>query len=127
MELALGNSGAAVSIFLKMVGVPAIVASVMRLFPVWRKLVKIAPTLAYDGELVAQHQTRRPPVPLHWASISCRVLVLAGGKSPDWLRRAASALAQALPQADHSVVPGQNHRLTVASIVPRVSDFFSGS
>src|SRR5262249_6087593 len=40
--------GDALRLFLRHMGAPAIVIAVMRLLPLWRKLVAIAPTLPYD-------------------------------------------------------------------------------
>src|SRR5205085_6796906 len=51
-----GDRGAAVRLFLKSVGVPAVVIAVMRWMPIWPKLEAVAETLPYDGALVENDQ-----------------------------------------------------------------------
>jgi pimeloyl-ACP methyl ester carboxylesterase len=48
-------------------------------------------------------------------------LVIAGGESPAWLRNAALALADAVPNAEHRVLEGQDHfapdQVTIAQVL----------
>src|SRR3712207_4547258 len=54
--IARGQRGAAVTCFLRGIGVPRIVVALMRLTPVWAKLGAAAHTLPYDGLLVRDYQ-----------------------------------------------------------------------
>lgn len=55
-----GKPSAAVKVFLKAVGVPPIVVSVMSLFPFWHKMKAVAHTLRYDGAIVKPYQKGEP-------------------------------------------------------------------
>jgi len=55
-----GRKGAAVSRFMRVVGVPAPVIALMHLMPAWRKLSAIAHTLPYDLSVVVPFQQAEP-------------------------------------------------------------------
>ena len=52
-------------------------------------------------------------------------LVTDGGKSPLWMRHGNKALAQALPDARHQTLAGQNHMLKPAAHAPVLTEFFN--
>src|SRR5690348_11869078 len=91
-----GDHGRAVKLFLKSVGVPAVVLALFPLFPVWSRLEAAASTLPYDGALVSQFQLGRALSPAQWKGVHSPTLVAAGGKSPAWLRTAMKSLAAVL-------------------------------
>lgn len=126
-QLSDGDRGAAVATFLRMVGTPGIVVAAMRLLPLWSKLTAVAPTLAYDGELVRHRQRGEPLSPPYWTKATCRVLVLAGDRSPFWIKSAAQALAQVLQRGVSKFLPGQTHNLKPLIVVPHLASFFSDS
>ena len=68
-------------------------------------LEAIAPTLAYDDELLAGGRVPRDLA----STIAVPALVLAGGASPQGLQQAAKATADALPTAEHRTLDGQTH------------------
>ena len=114
----------AVKIFLKSVGVPAFLAAVMPMLPMWSKLKAIAHTLLYDGEIVRDYQ-RGKPLPLgRWASVTVPALVMDGGKSPQWMRHGNRSLASVLPNARYQTLEGQTHMLKPAVHAPVLVDFF---
>ena len=100
--IAANRRGDAVKMFLKLVGVPAPFMFLMRLMPVWPKLVGIAHTLVYDISIVAEHQTGQPFRAGRWASATMPTIVADGGKSPAWMRNANRSLAGALPNATYA-------------------------
>ncbi|MBN9221491.1 MAG: alpha/beta hydrolase [Mesorhizobium sp.] len=121
-----GRRGDAVAAFLRSVGMPGLLISVMRLTPIWRKLKAVAHTLPYDGAIVAGDQLGKPLDPARWASLGVPVLVSDGGKSPPWMLNGNKALAGALPDASYLTLPGQNHMLKPAAHVPVLTAFFNG-
>ena len=91
-----GDRGDAVALFMTNVGIPAHAVAGMRTQPGWALLEAIAPTLAYDDEVLAGGS-----VPGELAStITVPALVLAGGSSPTELQQAAKATR--LPYPPHS-------------------------
>ena len=65
----------------------------MRAQPGWAMLEAIAPTLAYDDEVLAGGRVPRDLT----STIAVPALVIAGGGQPSGLQQAAKATADALP------------------------------
>jgi pimeloyl-ACP methyl ester carboxylesterase len=61
------------------------------------------------------------------AAIKVPSLVLHGGKTDPRLRRAASALAAAIPGAIHSELAGQNHNAQASALAPVLSEFLGSN
>jgi pimeloyl-ACP methyl ester carboxylesterase len=117
--LAAGRRGDAVALFMTYVGVPAQAIAGMRAGPGWPTLEAIAPTLAYDDEVLAGGVVPRD------LAISIPALLLAGGASPESLRQAAKATAEALPSATHRTLEGQTHDVRPEALVPILIEYFS--
>jgi pimeloyl-ACP methyl ester carboxylesterase len=109
----------------KGMGAPAIVVALMRLLPIWRKLVATAHTLPYDWAVLGDMMTGEPLTPDDWASVRQPTCVIAGEKSPQQLRRAAEALAAVLPQSEHRILEGQSHNVSMKALAPMLLEFFS--
>ena len=122
--LRVGDRGKAVGAFLRSVGFPAIGLALFRMTPLWPKLKAIAPTLAYDADLVEDLQQGRPPDPARWHSIEIPTVVLAGEKSPPWMHNGSRALAAALPNAACQAVPGLTHDIKPRLLAPSLAEFF---
>lgn len=120
---ALGNDrpGDAVELFLRLTGLaPEMIANARR-SPMWAGMEAIAPTLAYDNAvmgdgLVPRERLARAGVPL---------LAVAGGASPEWLRRATEAVAEAAPEGTYCVLEGQNHMVDPEVLAPVLAEFFA--
>jgi pimeloyl-ACP methyl ester carboxylesterase len=121
-----GRRGAAVSAFLRLVGVPAPFRLLMRVLPVWRKVTLIAHTLPYDLAMVVPFQQGRPLPGGHYAGVRQPVLVVAGGKSPEHMRTAASALGAALPCGTVETLPGQTHMVKAKVLGPVAAEHLLG-
>ena len=104
-----GERGEAVKTFMRMVGMPAPFIGLMRALPAWKKMTAIAHTLPYDLELAVAHQRGEPLPEGRYAAVTAPALVLAGGKSPAFMRNAQSAIAAALPAGRLATLPGQTH------------------
>jgi pimeloyl-ACP methyl ester carboxylesterase len=116
-----GRRGDAVKLFMRTVGAPAPMVAVMRLLPVWRKLTAVAHTLPYDMAMVVGFEQGRPLPAGHYYDVRCPTLVLAGGKSPEYLRNAQAAVAAAVPDGELRVLPGQTHMIKPKVVAPVVT------
>ncbi len=125
--LAAGRPGDAVKFFLKSVGVPAFVISLMRLTPVWSKLRAVAHTLPYDGDIAQNYQRGQPLRVGSWASVTMPTLVIDGGNSPAWIRHANRSLASILPNAQYRTLEWQTHVVKAKAHAPTLVEFFKGS
>jgi pimeloyl-ACP methyl ester carboxylesterase len=120
-----GRRGDAVKHFLRSVGVPGVIVTLMRLMPMWSKLESVAHTLRYDGALVRNEQRGRPLDANRWWTLRVPVLVADGAKSPAWLRNANRSLAAVLANAEHRTIAGQTHMLKAQVHAPIVAEFFA--
>jgi len=118
--LAENRRGDAVAAFMSYVGVPAPVVAGMRTQPGWDRFEAIAPTLAYDNELMAGSLV---PGDLT-RSIVAPALVVTGGASPQFLRTAGKAVADALPYGVHTTLDGQTHDVDAEALAPVLRAFF---
>jgi pimeloyl-ACP methyl ester carboxylesterase len=110
----------------KGMGAPGFVVTMMRIMPVWSKLVAVANTLPYDAAMLDGYLTGKPLTPEQWAAVTVPTLVLAGSKSPAALRNAAQGLAAVLSDAQHISMAGQSHRkLAMNLLAPLLAEFFT--
>jgi pimeloyl-ACP methyl ester carboxylesterase len=117
-----GRKGDAVALFMTNVGIPAQAVDGMRAQPGWALLEAIAPTLAYDDEVLAGGIVPRDLT----STIAVPALVLAGGASPEGLQQAAKATADALPAAGYRTLDGQTHAVAPEALAPVLVEFFRG-
>ncbi len=116
-----GRKGDAVALFMTNVGIPAQAVAGIRAQPSWAMLEAIAPTLAYDDEVLAGGSVPHDLT----STIAVPALVLAGGASPPGLQQAAKATADALPTAEHRMLDGQTHDVTPEALAPVLVEFFA--
>lgn len=116
-----GRRGDAVALFLRTVGAPRPMIAVMRLTPVWNRLGAVAHTLPHDLALVIDHQQGRPLPDGLYEAVSQPTLVIAGGKSPAYLRHAQAAVAEALAHGRLETLPGQTHMIKAKVTAPVVA------
>jgi uncharacterized protein YndB with AHSA1/START domain/pimeloyl-ACP methyl ester carboxylesterase len=121
-----GRPSDAINTFLKSVGMPAFLITLMRLTPVWSRLRAVAHTLPHDGDIVQNLQRGRPLRAGSWASVTIPTLVMDGGKSPAWIREANRSLASALPNAQYRTLEGQTHAVKARAHAPALVEFFEG-
>jgi pimeloyl-ACP methyl ester carboxylesterase len=122
---AAGRRGDAVEFFMtRAVDVPAEMVAQMRNSPMWPAMEVMANTLAYDGAVMGD-KLRGSPEPLQrWASVTVPTLVMDGGDSPVWARRAVQALVDVLPHAQRRTLPGQTHGAVPEALAPVLEEFF---
>jgi pimeloyl-ACP methyl ester carboxylesterase len=117
-----GRKGDAVALFMTHVGLPAEAIAGIRAQPGWARMEAIAPTLAYDDEVLADGRVPRRVA----STIRVPALVLSGAASPQRLQAAAQVTAEALPTADHRTLDGQTHDVAPDALAPVLIEFFGG-
>ena len=123
---AAGRRGDAVEFFMtEVVGMPAEAVAPMRNAPIWPALEAVAHTLAYDGAVLGDTMAGKPLPAQRWASATVPTLVMDGGASPVWIRHAAQALADVLPNAQHRTLEGQTHDVAPEALAPVLKEFFA--
>jgi pimeloyl-ACP methyl ester carboxylesterase len=119
---AAGRRGDAVELYqTRAVGLPREVVAQMRHAPFRPGLEAIAHTLAYDAAIVGD---RSLPAGL-LATVTVPALVITGEQSPPFLRNAAQAAAQTLPNGRLAVLPDQGHNLNPDGTAPVVAEFLA--
>lgn len=125
-QLAAREPGQAVKYFMtKGIGLPGFMVALMRLMPAWKGMTAVAHTLPYDAKVVGGNCFGKPLDASQWESIKAPTLIVNGGKSPAWMRTSVAALAQAVPNARHEVIPGQNHLIKATAITPAIRTFLA--
>lgn len=115
---------AAVKLFMRTAGVPAPMLAIMPLMPMWSQLKAVAPTIPYDYACLEGTGSGRPLPAGRYAGVSVPTLVMAGGKSPEWMRNAQEQIAAAIGGARSRTLPGQTHMLKAEAVEPVLVEFF---
>ncbi|GAA1752541.1 alpha/beta fold hydrolase [Agromyces humatus] len=126
-----GRRSQAVAEFMKSaLGAPGFMVGATRLMvPIWRSMVAMAPTTAYDLRLCAGLQDGTPLTTTRWKGVVGPVLVLVGGRGDPFMRTGGAALAAHLGVA-LEVVAGAHHATPMmkpALLVPTLERFFATS
>jgi pimeloyl-ACP methyl ester carboxylesterase len=123
--LADDDRGEAVKLFMRLVGVPSPFVALMRFTPVWSKLKASAHTLPYDYEVLGDTGSGKPLPAERAAGVKVPTLAIAGGKSPEWMRNAMVAVADAIPTAEYRTLDGQTHNVKAKALAPVLAEFFT--
>jgi pimeloyl-ACP methyl ester carboxylesterase len=122
--LAADRRGDAVALFMMLVGMPADHVPGMRLHPLWPMFEAVAPTLAYDAAALGDDAS----VPTERAaSVAVPALIMDGGASYPFMHITATALANAMPHAQHRTLEGQTHEVAAEAIAPILVEFFNSN
>ena len=121
-----GQRADAVRTFLRTVGAPAPFVALMRFMPAWKQMTAIAHTLPYDLSMVVPWQQGHPLPDGYYDDVAAETLVLAGGKSPAYMRNAQAAIATAVPRARLVTLPGQTHMVKPKVVSPVLAEFLLG-
>jgi pimeloyl-ACP methyl ester carboxylesterase len=120
--IAAGRKGDAAALFMTQVGMPAEAVNAMRQQPFWPMLEAIAPTLAYDAAVMGDEAA----VPVQRAAgVSVPTLLVTGGDTYPFMHEAARALAGAMPNARHQILPGQTHDVSPEALAPLLIEFLT--
>jgi pimeloyl-ACP methyl ester carboxylesterase len=119
--LAAGRRGEAVELFFGWVGMPDEAIAQMRSSPMWPILEATAPTIAYDDRVMGDGTVHRERL----RKIRVPTLLINGSESSAELRRAAGAVADAIPGAQRATLLGQSHQADPGTLVPILTGFFA--
>jgi pimeloyl-ACP methyl ester carboxylesterase len=110
------------------IGMPAPVATLMGVMPMFRKFARNGLTLPFDYAALGEHNMKgRPLQAEEWATVTCPTLVAYGSKTYPVLKHASKALAEVLPDATLLELPGQNHNIAPKVIVPVLEGFVAAA
>ncbi len=122
--VAAGNPGDAVKLFMRTVGVPAFGIVMMQLLPVWKGLKAVAPTLPNDFKIVLPFEQGEPLPVGYYGAVAVPTLVIAGGKSPEYIRNAQAAIADQVAGAKLVTLAGQTHMVKAKATTPALRAHF---
>jgi pimeloyl-ACP methyl ester carboxylesterase len=114
-----GKNAEAMSTFLKGIGMPKVFVFLLPLFPGWRTMKALAPTLAYDIVLTQD----LPPIE-RATQISVPTQIIVGEKSPSSIHDVGRQLTKAIPNAKFVQLTGQDHMVKAKTLLPLLSGFF---
>jgi pimeloyl-ACP methyl ester carboxylesterase len=117
--------GEAIVLFMQLVGLPEGMINGMRQQPMWAGLEKIAPTLILDSDAMGG-DTRAVPTQRAEA-LKVPALILDGGgnlTAMPFMHASATALAKAIPHAEHRTLEGQTHDVKPQVLAPLLTEFF---
>ncbi len=119
-----GRNEDAVALFIRSVGVSDKQIQAIKRMPMWRGLVAMAPTLAYDSEIMGEGHTL--PVSL-LKKIKIPTLVMHGGAGTIHMRDSAQAISKYIPHVQIRTLAGQTHGVSPKVLAPVLIEFFSDS
>ena len=116
-----GRNADAVALFIRLVGVSDKQIQAMRRLPMWRGLEAMAPTLAYDSDVLGEGHSL--PTAL-LSRVTTPTLVMHGGAGAPSMRDVAQAISEAIPNSQLRMLAGQRHGVRPKVIAPVLADFF---
>ncbi|HEX6551769.1 MAG TPA: alpha/beta hydrolase [Ktedonobacteraceae bacterium] len=122
--LAQGRRGDALALFMMLVGMPADHLDRARQHPLWPMWEAVASTLAYDAAVMGEDAS----VPTEKAAhVAVPTLIMDGSASFPFMHVTATALANAIPNAQHRTLEGQTHEVAVSALAPVLVEFFTAN
>jgi pimeloyl-ACP methyl ester carboxylesterase len=119
--LVAGRKDDAVALFVQSVGVSDKQIQAMKRMPMWKGLEKLAPTLAYDSEVLGKGHAL-PAARL--SHITIPTLVMHGGAGAPFMRDAARVISEAIPRAQLRTLAHQTHGVSPKVLAPVLEEFF---
>lgn len=119
--LAAGRKDDAVALFVKSVGVSDKQIQAMKRMPMWKGLEKLAPTLAYDSEVLGEGHAL---LAARLSTITIPTLVMHGGAGAPFMRDVAREISEAIPQAQLRTLADQTHGVSPKVLAPILEEFF---
>jgi len=116
-----GRNEEAVALFIRSVGVSDKQIQALKRMSMWRRLETLAPTLAYDSEVMGEGHAL-PSALL--ARIPAPTLVMHGGAGAPSIRDAARAISEAIPKAQLRTLAGQTHGVRPKVLATVLEEFF---
>ncbi|MEO6199838.1 MAG: alpha/beta hydrolase [Cryobacterium sp.] len=114
-----GDLERAAVLFLEGTGADPNTIEGIKQLPWWPGMLAVARTLPYDLAIVGDGTVPTD----RFRRITVPTLILHGGDSPSWAGIAASAVAQAIPDARHVTIEGQDHNVDAAVLAQVLVEF----
>lgn len=115
------QSGAVKYFMREIAHIPSFIIIIMRLLPMWKKMVANIKSLPYDLEITKSFTLQY----LKSQSISTPTLIVYGSKSPEELQNASIAASDSIPNNKIRVLEGQTHNVSMKVLAPVLIDFFT--
>jgi pimeloyl-ACP methyl ester carboxylesterase len=113
--------------FLRNVGMPGPMVTVMSMVPMFKRFGANGHTLMFDYLALGDQNMHGSPLRAEeWATVTCPTLVVYGSKTFPGLKHASRSLAEVLPNATLRELPGQKHAVKPGAIVPVIAEFVAG-
>jgi pimeloyl-ACP methyl ester carboxylesterase len=113
--------------FLRNVGMPGPMVSVMSMVPMFKSFGANGHTLMFDYLALGDQNMHGSPLRAEeWATVTCPTLVIYGAKTFPGLKHASRSLAEVLPNATLRELPGQKHAVKPSAIVPVIAELVAG-
>ncbi|MFD7097529.1 alpha/beta fold hydrolase [Streptomyces xanthophaeus] len=126
--VARGDAAEALTYFLTTgLAMPDEAIAQMRRTPVWAAWEAAAPTLPYDGQLMADFMSGLPLPTDRWRSVKVPVLVGYGSASETYLANGAKELAARGDNYTLHALPGQTHNVDPHALAPVLTTFFTAA
>lgn len=116
-----GRRGEAVTLFFRLMEVPAPARLLVRVLPLWKKLTAVAHTLPYEFALLGPFRHQTPLPQGYYDSVTAQTLMISGDKSYQYMRNAQPLIARALPHGRVETLPGQTHDVKPKAIAPLIA------
>lgn len=113
-----GKDEEAIVSFLSGIDIPQEVITVFQQSPQWATMVALAPTLAYDTILAND----LPPIK-RVSHLTTPTKIIVGEKSPAPIHQVANQLNGAIPNAEYSMLAGQDHMPNPKVLMSVLSSF----
>ncbi|PYZ94907.1 alpha/beta hydrolase [Salipaludibacillus keqinensis] len=113
-----GKNAKAMTTFLKGIGMPKVFVLLLPLFPGWRTMKALAPTLAYDIAL-----TKNMPPVERATQISVPTQIIVGEKSPKSIHDVGRQLSNVIPNAKFVQLSGEDHMVNPKALLPLITGF----
>ena len=92
--------------------------------PQWHEIVQLAHTLPYDAAIMANTMNGKPLPVARWAAVAVPTLVIDERQSATYLRHAAEALVEMLPNAQLCTLSIDGPGAALENLTPTLSEFF---
>jgi pimeloyl-ACP methyl ester carboxylesterase len=123
--IAAGRPGDAIDIIMsEVLLIPAQNLGALRDDPLWEDMVKVAPTLVYDGRIQIDFMRGQPLPRDRWMAVDFPTLVINGENSQSFFNDGAKALVDFLPDAQQRILEGQSHEVDMKVLAPVLKEFF---
>lgn len=123
--LAEGRRGDAVALFMTTVGMPPEMVDGVRNEPWWAKMEEVAPTLAYDSEIMGDVSGGGTIPAGLIGAVTVPALVLCGGASPEWMIEVGRQISDGLPNGRLRILDGQEHVVPPDVLAPVLAEFLT--